>query len=63
MDENASSHSDDFVVNGKTERGHEAVLHASKIIAGTVFDLITSETLIKDIKLEFKEQKSKMASY
>ncbi|MBF4693479.1 amidohydrolase [Fusibacter ferrireducens] len=63
VDENVSSHSKEFLDDGKTERGHNAVVQATKIIAGTAYDLITSETLISDIKQEFKIQKSKMASY
>lgn len=63
VDENVSSHSKEFLADGKSKRGHNAVLQAAKIIAGTSYDLLTSETLVSEIKQEFKDQKSKMASY
>ncbi|WP_019229796.1 M20 family metallopeptidase [Sedimentibacter sp. B4] len=58
VDESASSHSQEFLNDGKTSRGHDAIISASKILAATVFDLIVTENLIDEIKEEFKKTKS-----
>lgn len=60
VDENTSSHSQEFLNDGKTERGHQAVINASKILAATVYDLINNPCLISEIKDEFKNTKSLM---
>ncbi|MZQ99227.1 MAG: amidohydrolase [Acidaminobacter sp.] len=61
VDEDASSHSKEFVENGKSERGHQAIISATKILAGTVCDLIHTPQMVDDIKNEFKATKAKMA--
>ncbi|TWH78144.1 M20 family metallopeptidase [Sedimentibacter saalensis] len=58
VDESASSHSQEFLNDGKTSRGHDAIISASKILAATVFDLIETENLIDEIKEEFNKTKS-----
>ena len=63
VDEDASSHSKEFVEDGKSERGHQAVISASKILAGTVCDLIYSPQMVDDIIEEFKAAKVKMSNY
>lgn len=60
VDENASSHSLDFINDGKSERGHAAVITAAKILAGTAFDLIDNPDKVKEIQCEFKSIKEKM---
>lgn len=60
VDENASSHSQEFLDSGKTEVGHDAIIYSSKILAATVYDLIHKPNLLNDIKEEFKETKDKM---
>ncbi|MDF2676400.1 MAG: amidohydrolase [Bacillota bacterium] len=60
VDESASSHSQEFLNEGKTGRGHEALVNASKIIAATVFDLIDTPGVVDEIKNEFKKTKSMM---
>lgn len=60
VDEGVSSHSQEFIDEGKTERGHDAVINASKILAGTVYDLIEKPGLVDEIKAEFKETKKNM---
>lgn len=60
VDENTSSHSQEFLNDGKTERGHKAVINASKILAATVYDLINNPCLVSEIKDEFKNTKSLM---
>lgn len=62
VDENASSHSQEFLDDGKTERGHQAIINAAKILAGTAFDLINDSNLLIEVKEEFKATKSKMSA-
>lgn len=61
VDENASSHSQEFLNDGKTQRGHEAVINAAKILAGTAFDLIDNHSLLLEVKREFKDRKAMMS--
>lgn len=61
VDENASSHSQEFLDDGKTQRGHEAIINAAKILAGTVFDLIDNPSLLREVKQEFNDTKAKMS--
>lgn len=63
VDENMSSHSLDFVNNGKSERGHRAVITAAKILAGTAYDLISNPDILKEIQNEFKSAKEKMDKF
>ncbi|MEL7649167.1 MAG: M20 family metallopeptidase [Sedimentibacter sp.] len=60
VDENASSHSQDFLDEGKTKRGHDAMINASKILAATVYDLVETDNLVNEIKEEFSKTKSMM---
>lgn len=61
VNENASSHSIDFVNAGKSKEGHDAVIFAAKILAATVFDLINEPNNLLEIKKEFKDTKEKMS--
>lgn len=61
VDENASSHSQEFLNDGKTQRGHEAVINAAKILAGTAFDLIDNTSMLLEVKREFMDRKAKMS--
>ena len=54
-------HSQEFLDEGKTRRGHDAVINAAKILAGTVFDLIDKPNLLQDVKEEFEATKAKMS--
>ena len=60
VDENASSHSMEFVENGKSESGHNAIITAARILSGTVYDLIENQELLIDIKEEFDIRKKEM---
>lgn len=60
VDENVSSHSQEFLNDGKTKRGHAALINAAKILAGTAFDLINNPDNVKEIQNEFKATKEKM---
>lgn len=53
-----SSHSDEFLTAGKTKKAHEAIIFASKILAGTAIDLIENPKNLKEIKEEFIKNKS-----
>lgn len=57
--EGTSSHSDEFLNAGKTKDAHEAVIYASKILAGTAIDLIENPENLKEIKEEFLQNKNK----
>ncbi|MPM53706.1 hypothetical protein SDC9_100475 [bioreactor metagenome] len=61
VDENASSHSQEFLDEGKTKRGHDAIIHAAKIVAGTAFDLIDNPSILNEVKKEFDNTKAKMS--
>jgi metal-dependent amidase/aminoacylase/carboxypeptidase family protein len=61
VDENVSSHSQEFLEDGKSERGNEAVINAAKILAGTAFDLIDEPDLMLEVKREFNDTKAKMS--
>ncbi|MEG0070097.1 MAG: M20 family metallopeptidase [Cetobacterium sp.] len=54
-----SSHSDEFLVAGKTEEAHDAILLGAKILAGSAYDIITNKEYFDEIKREFEENKNK----
>lgn len=49
-----SSHSQEFLDNGKEEEGHNAVILSAKILAASVYDILSEENLLDTIKTEFK---------
>lgn len=51
----------EFLDEGKTQRGHEAVINAAKILAGAAFDLIDNPSLLLEVKQEFNDTKAKMS--
>ncbi|MEG3013968.1 MAG: peptidase dimerization domain-containing protein [Cetobacterium sp.] len=57
--EGTSSHSDEFLVAGKTEEAHDAILLGAKILAGSAYDIITNKEYFDEIKREFEENKNK----
>lgn len=61
VDEDASSHSLDFVKEGKTQNGHNAVITAAKILAGTVYDILAKPELLTEIKQEFCQRRTEMS--
>ena len=52
-----SSHSDKFIECGKNEDAHNAILLASKILADSVYDLLSKPELMKEVQEEFKKNK------
>lgn len=57
--EGTSSHSEEFLKEGKTEAGHAAIVYAAKILAASSYDLITDEKLLREIRLEFQKNKER----
>lgn len=55
-----SSHSQEFLDNGKNENAHDAVVYGAKILSSTAFDLINDPDLLDNIKKEFDDYKSKL---
>jgi amidohydrolase len=55
--EGTSSHSDEFLKAGKTKEAHNAIIFASKILAGTAYDIISDLGLLSQIQEEFKNNK------
>ena len=58
--ENAPSHSQEFLDNGKAETGHSAILYGAKVLANAVYELITKPELMDEIQKEFQERKEKL---
>lgn len=57
VDKGVASHSNEFLKMGKSERAHEAVIYAAKILAGTVCDLLEPKRL-EEVKNEFIKNKN-----
>lgn len=55
--EGTSSHSQAYLDSGKTKEAHDATVLASKILAFSAFDLIKDESLLEEIKEEFRANK------
>lgn len=58
VSEHAPVHSQEFLDAGKSESAHNAIVYAAKILAASSYDLIKDKELLKDIKEEFKNNKS-----
>ncbi|WP_319370102.1 M20 family metallopeptidase [uncultured Ilyobacter sp.] len=56
--EGTSSHSVEFLKAGKTKEAHNAIIFASKILAGTAYDIISDLSLLSQIREEFKNNKA-----
>lgn len=54
-----SSHSEEYLKNGKSEKAYEAIIYSAKIIAGTIYDLLTKDGLLENVKKEFKSNLEK----
>lgn len=63
VNEDAASHSQDYLDAGKSQAAHDAIVYGAKILAGTAMDLIEQPQLLKAVKEEFQtrlEQEQKM---
>lgn len=50
-----SSHSQEYLDNGKQKQAHDAIIYAAKILAGTCYDLLMNESKFKKIQEEFNK--------
>lgn len=55
----AQPHSQEYLEAGKTDKAHDAICYAAKIMADTFCDVITTPGLLKQIKEEFYAAKQK----
>lgn len=60
VDEGVSSHSDEFLNAGKTKEAHDAIVLSSKILAGSICDMICDKDLLRKIQEEFRVNKEKL---
>lgn len=58
--EGASSHSKEFMDNGKAQSAHDAIVYTAQILAGAAYDLIADPALLQSVKEEFKTNKEAM---
>ncbi len=56
--EGSTSHSQIFVDYGKTDRAHDCIINAAKIIAASVYDLVTEPETLRGVTDEFAERKA-----
>lgn len=57
-----SSHSQEYLDWGKTERAHQAIAYASEILAATVYDLISNPETLQDVQRDFAREKALSAA-
>lgn len=55
-----SSHTQTFVDCGKNEDAHLAILIGAKTLAGTVYDILTTPDLLKEIQTDFEQNRFKV---
>lgn len=60
--EGAVAHSQEYLDNGKSRSGHDAILYGAKTLAFTVYDLLTVPGLIDRIRTDFEESRERMKS-
>lgn len=58
VDKEAAAHSEAYLKAGKTQKAHEAILYAAKIMADTIADVLMKPELLQSIKEEFKKGKT-----
>ena len=58
--ENAASHSQEILANGKAETGHNAIIYGAKVLANAAYEMIKDDSLLAEIKDEFIRNKNKM---
>lgn len=56
--EGTSSHSEEYIQAGKSEEAHRAEVLATKILAGSAYDLIVNEDLFDEVRKEFVRNKN-----
>ncbi len=58
--EGSSSHSQEYLDNGKSKSGHDAILYGAKTLAFTVYDLLTVPGLMDRIRADFEASRERM---
>lgn len=53
----SSSHSQIFLDYGKSDEAHKAIKNAAKILAFSIYDILSDETKLDEIKSEFRQNK------
>ncbi len=61
--EGTPPHSETYLLNGKSEDAHNAIVTASKILAATCYDLIRDKNLLLAIQEEFKLKKVELNNH
>lgn len=59
--EGTTAHSQAYVAAGKSEDAHKCCTVAAKVLAGTIYDLISDPKLLAKVRDEFSGNKEKMA--
>lgn len=59
VESGTSSHSQEFIDMGKSQSAHEAIVYGAKILAGTIYDIITMPKLIDLIKTDYENNKKR----
>ena len=57
VEEGTSSHSEEYLKAGKSDKAHNAILLAAKILADSSYDLISNKELFNEVKEEFIKAK------
>lgn len=63
VEENTPAHSQQYLDAGKSERAHDAEIMAAKILAASIYDIISSRELLPAIKEEFEKNKAAMSVF
>lgn len=58
--ENSVAHSVEYVAAGKSSGGHKMINYGAKIVALTIYDVLSQPALLKKIQNEYAELKEKM---
>lgn len=59
--EGSSSHSQEYIDNGKTQAAYDAIAYSGQILAATAYDLITNPQLMAEIQEEFRTNKEQLS--
>lgn len=58
--EGTAAHSQAYIDAGKTDAAHACCITAAKVLAGTIYDLISQTSKFAEIRQEFQDNKTKM---
>lgn len=60
VEEGAAAHSETYLNAGKTQKAHDSILYAARIMADTICDVLENPELLPLIKEEFLREKERM---